>query len=275
MERQVEAVLDTMGLTHHADVAVHALPYGEKRRAEIGVALATGPNVLLLDEPLAGMSPAERMTTRALIRELAQSRTLVIVEHDMDAVFELAERITVLYDGRLLADGPRSRFRATSPCRTPISGGYMNTSLLELDRVNTYYGDSHILFDVSLQVRQHEVVALLGRNGAGKTTTLRTIMGVLSARSRQHPPRRQADRTAAVLYDRAHGTAAGAGGAGDLRPAYGRGEPEAGGPDRAAGVAARPCLRVLSSSGGAAAFGGQAAIGRRAADAGHRARADP
>jgi branched-chain amino acid transport system ATP-binding protein len=58
----------------------------------------------------------------------------------------------------------------------------MNTSLLELDRVNTYYGDSHILFDVSLHVRQHEVVALLGRNGAGKTTTLRTIMGVLAPR---------------------------------------------------------------------------------------------
>src|SRR5271156_4857853 len=77
---------------------------------------------------------------------------------------------------------PRSRSRATSRCRTPISGGCMNTSLLELDRVNAYYGDSHILFDVSLHVRQHEVVALLGRNGAGKTTTLRTIMGVLSAR---------------------------------------------------------------------------------------------
>jgi branched-chain amino acid transport system ATP-binding protein len=58
----------------------------------------------------------------------------------------------------------------------------MNTSLLELDRVNAYYGDSHILFDVSLHVRQHEVVALLGRNGAGKTTTLRTIMGVLAPR---------------------------------------------------------------------------------------------
>ncbi len=59
----------------------------------------------------------------------------------------------------------------------------MSTSLLELERINTYYGDSHILFDVSLHVRQHEVVALLGRNGAGKTTTLRTIMGVLSPRN--------------------------------------------------------------------------------------------
>ena len=85
------------------------LAYGEKRRLEIGMALATGPNVLLLDEPLAGMSPAERVSTRALIREIGRDRTLVIVEHDMDAIFELAERITVLYDGRLLAEGDAGR----------------------------------------------------------------------------------------------------------------------------------------------------------------------
>jgi branched-chain amino acid transport system ATP-binding protein len=59
----------------------------------------------------------------------------------------------------------------------------MSTSLLEIERINTFYGDSHILFDVSLHVQQHEVVALLGRNGAGKTTTLRSIMGVLRPRS--------------------------------------------------------------------------------------------
>ncbi|HEX5327210.1 MAG TPA: branched-chain amino acid ABC transporter ATP-binding protein/permease, partial [Acetobacteraceae bacterium] len=101
VERQVDAVMETVGLSHRADMPVHVLPYGEKRRVEIGIALATGPNVLLLDEPLAGMSPAERAATRALIRELARSRTLLIVEHDMDAIFELAERITVLYEGRL------------------------------------------------------------------------------------------------------------------------------------------------------------------------------
>ncbi|HKM60919.1 MAG TPA: branched-chain amino acid ABC transporter ATP-binding protein/permease [Acidisphaera sp.] len=123
VERQIEAVLDTMGLAHHADAPVHVLPYGEKRRTEIGIALATGPNVLLLDEPLAGMSPAERVTTRALIRELAQSRTLVIVEHDMDAVFELAERITVLYDGRLLADGAPEQISRDQSVQDAYLGG--------------------------------------------------------------------------------------------------------------------------------------------------------
>jgi branched-chain amino acid transport system permease protein len=123
VERQIDSVMDTMGLAHHADAAVHVLPYGETRRVELGVALATGPNVLLLDEPLAGMSPAERVTTRALIRELAQSRTLVIVEHDMDAVFELAERITVLYEGRLLADGPPEQISRDQSVQDAYLGG--------------------------------------------------------------------------------------------------------------------------------------------------------
>ena len=72
-------------------------------------------------------------------------------------------------------------------------------SLLEVESINSFYGDSHILFDVSLHVEQNEVVALLGRNGAGKTTTLRSIMGVLAPAQRQHPAGRQADPRPAAL----------------------------------------------------------------------------
>ena len=123
VERQIVATMETLGLSHRAEVPVHVLPYGEKRRLEIGLALATGPNVLLLDEPLAGMSPAERTATRALIREIGRSRTLLIVEHDMDAVFELAERITVLYEGRLLADGAPEQIQASEAVQTAYLGG--------------------------------------------------------------------------------------------------------------------------------------------------------
>ncbi|TDR93462.1 ABC transporter permease subunit [Enterovirga rhinocerotis] len=105
VEAQVETVIDSLGLRERAETPAHILAYGEKRRLEIGMALATSPNVLLLDEPLAGMSPVERLATRDLIRSIAKSRTLVIVEHDLDAIFQLADRITVLYEGRLLADG--------------------------------------------------------------------------------------------------------------------------------------------------------------------------
>ncbi len=123
VERQVEAAMQTVGLGHRSETPVNVLPYGEKRRLEIGMALATGPNVLLLDEPLAGMSPAERIATRQLIREIGRTRTLLIVEHDMDAIFELAERITVLYDGRLLADGTPEQISGNEAVQDAYLGG--------------------------------------------------------------------------------------------------------------------------------------------------------
>jgi branched-chain amino acid transport system permease protein len=123
VERQIDAVLATMELGDRADVPSHILAYGEKRRLEIGMALATGPHVLLLDEPLAGMSPAERTSTRALIRHIGRDRTLVIVEHDMDAVFELAERITVLYEGRLLAEGSPDEIQRNQAVQDAYLGG--------------------------------------------------------------------------------------------------------------------------------------------------------
>ncbi|MDE2004930.1 MAG: branched-chain amino acid ABC transporter ATP-binding protein/permease [Rhodospirillales bacterium] len=123
VERQVATAMETVGLAHRAEVPAHVLPYGEKRRLEIGIALATGPNVLLLDEPLAGMSPAERVATRALVREIGRSCTLLIVEHDMDAIFELAERITVLYEGRLLAEGTPDEIQRNQAVQDAYLGG--------------------------------------------------------------------------------------------------------------------------------------------------------
>jgi branched-chain amino acid transport system permease protein len=123
VERQVDAALATVDLEARANVPVHMLAYGEKRRVEIGMALATGPNVLLLDEPLAGMSPTERATTRGLIRAIGKDRTLVIIEHDMDAVFELAERLTVLYDGCLLAEGTPDEVQRSQAVQDAYLGG--------------------------------------------------------------------------------------------------------------------------------------------------------
>jgi branched-chain amino acid transport system permease protein len=123
VERQIDAVLGTVDLGARAETPVHVLAYGEKRRLEIGIALATSPNVLLLDEPLAGMSPTERISTRALIREIGRSRTLLIVEHDMDAIFELAERITVLYDGRWLAEGTPDEIQRDQAVQDAYLGG--------------------------------------------------------------------------------------------------------------------------------------------------------
>ncbi len=119
----VERTLALVDLAARADVPVADLSYGEKRRLEIGLALATAPSVLLLDEPLAGMSPQERVNTIRLLRSIREGRTLVLVEHDMDAVFDLAEHITVLHEGRVLAEGTPEQIQANSFVQDAYLGG--------------------------------------------------------------------------------------------------------------------------------------------------------
>jgi branched-chain amino acid transport system permease protein len=120
---QVESTLALVGLTARADVRVAQLAYGEKRRLEIGLALASSPSLLLLDEPLAGMSPRERAETVLLLKNIRRGRTLVIVEHDMDALFELAERITVLHEGAVLAEGAPAEIQRNSLVQEAYLGG--------------------------------------------------------------------------------------------------------------------------------------------------------
>jgi branched-chain amino acid transport system permease protein len=119
----VERTLALVDLTARAAVPVADLAYGEKRRLEIGLALATAPTVLLLDEPLAGMSPQERADTIGMLKNIRRGRTLVLVEHDMDAVFDLAERITVLHEGRVLAEGTPAEIQANSFVQDAYLGG--------------------------------------------------------------------------------------------------------------------------------------------------------
>ncbi|HUG57475.1 MAG TPA: branched-chain amino acid ABC transporter ATP-binding protein/permease [Candidimonas sp.] len=121
--QQVDAALELVELSHKAETPVHELSYGEKRRVEIGLALATGANVLLLDEPLAGMSPEERVQTVALLKSIRRGRTVLIVEHDMDAMFELADKITVLYDGNFLAEGTPEEIRSSKAVQEAYLGG--------------------------------------------------------------------------------------------------------------------------------------------------------
>ncbi|MEO6985638.1 MAG: branched-chain amino acid ABC transporter ATP-binding protein/permease [Paralcaligenes sp.] len=123
LTEQVDAAIELVGLSHRADSLVSELPYGEKRRLEIGLALATGANVLLFDEPLAGLGPEERVHVVALLKSIRKGRSMVIVEHDMDAMFELAERITVLYEGRKLAEGTTDEIRANSAVQAAYLGG--------------------------------------------------------------------------------------------------------------------------------------------------------
>jgi branched-chain amino acid transport system ATP-binding protein len=96
-----------------ADRIAGTLSHGEQRQLEIAMTLATGPRVLLLDEPLAGMGPEESQRMTALVARLAQDHAIVLVEHDMDAVFSVAAVLTVMVDGRVLESGPPAAIRAS------------------------------------------------------------------------------------------------------------------------------------------------------------------
>jgi branched-chain amino acid transport system permease protein len=118
----VEETLAAVQLSARAATRVAELAYGEKRRLEIGLALATRPQILLLDEPMAGMSPSERTDTVRLLKRIAAGITIVIVEHDMDVVFELADRITVLYNGRKIAEGTPEAIQVDPQVRAAYLG---------------------------------------------------------------------------------------------------------------------------------------------------------
>ena len=123
LDDEIDEALALAHLTERAALPVSELAYGEKRRLEIGLALATKPSLLLLDEPLAGMSPQERVETVALLKSIRVGRTLVVIDHDMDAIFELAERITVLSEGRLLVEGTPDQIRTDAIVQEAYLGG--------------------------------------------------------------------------------------------------------------------------------------------------------
>ena len=106
--------LAAAGLAGRADVPASALSHGERRALDIAMALATSPTILLLDEPLAGMGPEESQQTVALLRRLAADHAILLVEHDMDAVFALADQLTVMDNGRVIASGAPAEIRANA-----------------------------------------------------------------------------------------------------------------------------------------------------------------
>jgi len=123
LTQRVEDTLKVVHLTERADLPVSELAYGEKRRLEIGLALATAPSLLLLDEPLAGMSPLERVEMVKLLKSIGQGRTMIIIDHDMDSLFELVERVTVLQEGRVLVEGTPAEIKGNAAVQEAYLGG--------------------------------------------------------------------------------------------------------------------------------------------------------
>ena len=119
---RARAALDQVGLSSRANVSVAALAHGERRQLEMAMTLAPGPRLLLLDEPMAGMSLAESERLIGLLAGLKRRYGILLVEHDMDAVFKLADRISVLVYGRVIACGTADEIRANPDVRTAYLG---------------------------------------------------------------------------------------------------------------------------------------------------------
>jgi ABC-type branched-subunit amino acid transport system ATPase component/ABC-type branched-subunit amino acid transport system permease subunit len=199
---QTDALVQFLGLKGLEEVRADSLSYGGQRLLEIGLALAVRPRVLMLDEPLVGLAPAERERIVGLIKRLSGDMAVLVIEHDIDRVFAFAEDITVMHNGAVLAAGKPAEIRAHAQVQSVYLGTGRRISakrllstaatssepLLKLEGVNAFYGASHILHDVTLELRSGEMVALLGRNGAGKSSTVKAIMGL-------NPP-----RTGQIIY---------------------------------------------------------------------------
>lgn len=181
-----------LGLEGIEDITGGDLSYGGQRLVDLGIALASKPKVLLLDEPLAGLAAAERERVSNLIVNVAANIPVLIVEHDIDRVLGFSQVVTVMNQGEVLMTGTPEAVRNDCRVQEIYTGtgipavehhrtdtGDRGTPVLTCERMNTFYGKSHILQDATMNVRSGEIVALLGRNGAGKSTLLKTLAGLV------------------------------------------------------------------------------------------------
>ena len=196
---QAQALLQQVGLGVQSTRAAGLLAYGDLKRLELAIALASNPRLLLMDEPTAGMAAAERLTLMALVRRIATERRLAILftEHDMDVVFGVADRILVLDRGGVIAEGSGPSIRANPKVRkiylgrdeeraappnkpyAPTTASPSSSPILVVDKLNSLYGRAHILHDLTFTIMPGEILVLLGRNGAGKSTTIKSLAGLL------------------------------------------------------------------------------------------------
>ena len=191
---ETDATIRYLGLAGIEKAEAGMLSYGGQRLLDMGVALATAPRILLLDEPLAGLAAAERERIGAIIKRISSDLPVLLVEHDIDRVFQLADHVTVMNEGRVLLDGTVEDARAspkvqevyigsgaTEVAARPRETAARVNALLTVTHVDTFYGKSHILNDVNFTLHENEIIALLGRNGAGKSTLLKTLIGIAPA----------------------------------------------------------------------------------------------
>lgn len=123
LAEKTRSVMERLGLADMAEMRTRSLPYGDRRKLEIGVVLATDPELVLLDEPTAGMSPDRAREMMALVEDVLSDATLVVVEHDVELLMEVSDYITVLHAGRILAEGPPDAIADNEAVQEAYLGG--------------------------------------------------------------------------------------------------------------------------------------------------------
>jgi branched-chain amino acid transport system ATP-binding protein len=210
--QRAEEVLTKVALVHRANDRAADLTIADLKRLELAKALAMDPQLLFLDEVMAGLNPTEVQKAMDLLREINRDGvTLFVIEHVMKAIMGISDRLVVLHYGKKIAEGApqeivespavieaylgerfakraraagrRDTLTPTGEFRKPAAPPPAAEKLLEIKNLSSGYGEVQILWDVNLDVRKGEVVALIGANGAGKTTLLYTLSQLVKPRS--------------------------------------------------------------------------------------------
>jgi len=186
VKARVQVVAQDIHLADKLDTEAGLLSHGQKQWLEIGMLLMQEPELLLLDEPIAGMSPREREMTAELLQRICQNRAVIVIEHDMDFVKQIAHKVTVMHQGKILAEGSMDKVqndpKGHRRLPRPLSTKERNT-MLSVQDLFVAYGQSEALHGISFDAANKETVAIMGRNGMGKTTLFKSLMGVLPTRS--------------------------------------------------------------------------------------------
>lgn len=190
-ETQTQELVRFLGVDGMETAVAEDLSYGGQRLVDMGLALGSAPSILLLDEPLAGLSASERERIGLLIRRLADRIGVLLVEHDVDRVFELSDRITVMSMGAVLVEGNSQLVRDDDRVREIYIGSGTEAlakkvvhtrvgdkTAISVSGIEAFYGKSHILSGIGFEAKEGEIVAILGRNGAGKSTLLKSLIGM-------------------------------------------------------------------------------------------------
>jgi ABC-type branched-subunit amino acid transport system ATPase component len=190
-EQQTSELIEFLGVDGMQSAVAEDLSYGGQRLVDMGLALGSAPSMLLLDEPLAGLSANERERIGLLIRHLANHIAVLLVEHDVDRVFELSDRITVMSMGEVLVEGTSEHIQADHRVREIYIGSGTEAlarkvvptrvgekTAIQVNGIEAFYGKSHILSGIGFEAKEGEVLAILGRNGAGKSTLLKSLIGM-------------------------------------------------------------------------------------------------